>query len=188
MAARQFIALGFCSYALGCGCPKASTVHANPPALPVDFGNGVRLSLRLRVVDDPDARGLDPSKLLQVTLENSLESKDRILVHEGLTLTGGGIRGVLQLDLRADNRTLENGCLVNASQPTTDPYIDLGPGESVTRVLELKCYHPPSATPLRAVVTYQDSGRAANLTGAEAQMLFRGPLQSNAVEFVLGGR
>jgi hypothetical protein len=186
--------------------PTVSTLPvSNASARPIDI-NGVRLSLELRALTDPAARGLDAPKVLQVTLKNDIESHDAALVNSGLAPVGGGAGGVIQISLRDGGAALENRCLVNASSATEKGYIYLGPGDSITRILPLSCYHPPRHERLIASVTYEDRdppgsasiggqdaedplqlpcSAAKGLTRDELTRVFRGPLVSNTIEFKL---
>lgn len=175
--------------------------------VPVSGGNGraTHLRLILGVVDDEEARGLDPPKALRVTLESDMKSVDRVRVEKGLTSRDLVASGVLVLELRTATGPLKYGCLVNAGSGVGDRYLDLGPGESISRVLKLGCYHPPSHERITATATYVD--RATKDAPAETEgdtqislgsdqscrrpqdgtavEVFRGPLVSNTVEFML---
>jgi hypothetical protein len=188
-----------------CGSAAPAPRVVNADARPIEF-NGARLLLELRAISDPAARGLDPPKMLEVTLRNDVESRDVALVNSGLAPSGGGAGGVIQINLRYGSTVLENRCLVNALSPSERGYIYLAPGDAITRVLKLSCYRPPRHERLVAIVTYEDrqppaqvpreataaddplqlpcSG-ATGLTPDELAVVFRGPLVSNKIEFGL---
>jgi hypothetical protein len=191
-----------CVYACAGGGP---TTYANVPPSSSANGKpaGTQVALRLDAIHDPHARGLDSSMLLRVTVENSLASEDRVLVDEGLITTDIMSDGVLQLDLRAEGVRLEHHCLVNASSRGRS-FVDLGPGEALTRLISISCYRPPKGKRLTAVVTYRDRRSAlAQVDGAAEEApavpepcegerdvlgvmenVFRGQLVSNKVEFI----
>jgi hypothetical protein len=157
------------------------------------------------VVDDEEARGLEPPKALRVTLASDMKSADRVRVEKGLTSRDLVASGVLVLELRTAAGPLKYGCLVNAGGSIGDRYLELGPGVSISRVLKLGCYHPPSHERITATATYIDRTTEGALAETErdtqislgsdesrgreqdgtAVEVFRGPLVSNAVEFIL---
>jgi hypothetical protein len=67
--------------------------------------------------------------------------------------------------------------------PSAEPgdYVQLAPGSSITRVLSMSCFHPPSAERLWVTATYQDLEPPPE----RASVAFMGKVVSNTVNFVL---
>jgi hypothetical protein len=204
MASRIMAGLSLCTLA-SCGAPTTARPASSEVARPSDI-NGVRLSLELRAILDPAARGLEPSKMLEVTLRNHVGSHDVALINAGLAPSGGGALGVIRINLRSGTGALENRCFVNSFSSSDRDYIYLAPGDAITRVVKLSCYQPPRDERLLATVTYEDRAPPAEvakeapvgddplqlpcaaekgLAPEELARAYRGPLVSNTIEFGL---
>lgn len=166
---------------VACGRPSAGIIKSPTAPQSAETTEGVQLSLSLQVVDDPNALGLDAPKALRVTLESRMGSRDVVWVNGRLAASGGTAHGEIRLRLVGRSGPLEDRCLHNLHSAEPGDYVLLGPGEAISRVIKLSCYHPPSTQRLSATVTYQD----VDPPPERAATAFRGKLTSNTVVFAL---
>jgi len=138
------------------------------------------LTLAVGVVVDPSAQGLDPPKALEVTLRNDARAGDVVWVNGRMaprSVSGGEVEVVI----RSQRGQLVDTCRHNTQSAEPGDYVQLAPGSSITRMLSLSCFHPPSTEPLSVSASYQDLDPAPE----KATVAFRGKLVSNTVDFVL---
>jgi hypothetical protein len=148
------------------------------------FAGEDRISLSLRVINDTAARGLEYPKALEVTLRNGLAGRD-IWAEGKMALPPG----TLDLEVRTENGTrVTETCLRNLALSKAWDYVVLAGGSAITRVVRLgNCYRVPDDQPLLVSVRYHND--AVHVPGSPHAWipLFRGPVTSNTVTFVMRG-
>ena len=190
--------------ALTCGCarPSSDPQLPAPPTATSTLANATAgLSLTLRVVKNPRPEPDDPLAF-QLTLARSSQSRGSVLVDSSLWVT-------VRFDLRGESGLLGRPCTGNPFA-NAGSYAYLRPGGSITRIRRLPCDRPPDGERVTARATYEDRDPPACpecacppcdrpeddpirlpcepspcLTPEQVRHVFRGPLVSNAVEFVL---
>lgn len=162
-------------------CSSASRHVPSPiPPRAMRTAEGAVISLSVRVVSDPAARGLEPPKALEVTLRNDPGADDVAWVNGRMApRTAAG--GEVDISLKTEQTRLVDTCLHNLPSPEEKDYVRLAPGSSITRILSLSCFHPPSAERLWLTATYQDADPPPGKVG----LAFDGELTSNTVSFVM---
>jgi hypothetical protein len=158
------------------------TGHAVVPVRANQVVEDGEVSLSLRVVKDTAARGLEYPKALEITLRNGLARRD-IWVEGKMALPPG----TLELELRTGSGTrLPETCMRNQALSKTWDYVLLSGGSAITRVVRLSdCYRLPNDEPLFARARYHNQAIHVPSSPYAWVPLFRGPLTSNTVNFVM---